>query len=118
MRNNSAYKMLRGTTLRTFVQNDIEEKLNLYDTYKNRIKWIDLLTMMIDLGIIYTFYFEHFDYINNGYVLDDQSNAIRIILLVSSLVMVLGIFLRFRFKKNSDKIIQELEQHDFGMIII
>jgi len=108
----NSYKMLRKSTIRSFSNKDLERKIKMYNSYGTRIKWIDIFTMMFNLGTISTFYIEHFEYLENGFKLNSRSNIIRGILLFVSILIAIGIFFRYKLNENSLKIISKLNNSD------
>lgn len=111
-------KMFRRSILSTKTDQELDSKIEMYEKYHFRIKCIDIFTMIFDLVTIYTFYFEHFSYINNGYELSSTNNVIRLTLLGSTLTVCIGILLRFLFRFNSDKILQELGEGKKEVILV
>ena len=54
------------------------------------IKYLDLITLFVDLVIILVFYFDHFDYINNEYELKNYNQNIRIVFTVISIILCIN----------------------------
>jgi hypothetical protein len=107
-RKQSTICMLRKSTLKSFVAEDLDKLVSSYLNYNNKIKWIDIFSCTIDIITIYALYFDHFDYINNNYTLTSSSNLIRLALLAASILIVVGIILRFIFITRSSGILLKL----------
>ena len=66
------------------------ENLKIYNFHKKMIKYLDLITLFVDLVIILVFYFDHFDYINNEYELKNYNQNIRIVFTVISIILCIN----------------------------
>ena len=78
------------TYLKNFTINDLQMKLNSNLLY---LKILDIIIILLNLFIVTTLYFEHFEYIKL-FKLDNKNNILRIVCLILSLIVIVCLVIR------------------------
>lgn len=101
--------MFKRKIIKSFREKALYKKINQHISFSNQIKYIDLATSFIDFVTITIFYNDHFEYIDNGFILTTLSNTLRWILIGTSIIISLGLFYRRIIKAKLTKILYELD---------
>ena len=107
--NSKILSMFKRKVIKSMDEDTLVLKINNYFTLGKRIKYIDIITTLIDLVTVFFFYNDHFEYIDDNLSINKKSNIFRFVFLISSLFVCILIFYRYKIKSRLNKILVELE---------
>ena len=107
--NSKILSMFKRKVIKSMDEDTLVLKINNYFTLGKRIKYIDIITTLIDLVTVFFFYNDHFEYIDDNLSINKKSNIFRFVFLISSLFVCILIFYRYKIKIRLNKILVELE---------